>query len=91
MAGTTEKFRLTMRPEKRRMLPDTADGGLQELIGIAKGHIHAKVEHPFSGDKQKFDCQKTVLRAQTKKSCEIHVLTGFTNLFLDRSTFFATV
>jgi IS5 family transposase len=32
MAGKTTEFRVAMRPGKRRVLPETADGKLQDLI-----------------------------------------------------------
>jgi IS5 family transposase len=36
-----------MRPGKRRALPDTPEGLLDDLIETAKAHTRAKVEHPF--------------------------------------------
>ena len=36
MAGMTTKFRIAMRPVKRRALPDTPEGRLQDLIETAK-------------------------------------------------------
>jgi transposase, IS5 family len=47
MAGMTTKFRVAMRPGKRRGLPDTPEGSMQDLIETAKAHIRSKVEHPF--------------------------------------------
>jgi len=47
MAGKTTEFRVAMRPGKRRALPDTPDGKLQDLIETAKDHIRSKVEHSF--------------------------------------------
>jgi IS5 family transposase len=46
-SGAAAEFRVAMRPGKRRALPDTPDGKLQDLIETAKAHIRAKVEHPF--------------------------------------------
>jgi|694.fasta_scaffold14194_12 hypothetical protein len=40
-------FRVAMRPGKRRVLPDTPEGRLDDLVETAKAHIRAKVEHPF--------------------------------------------
>ena len=73
-----------MRPGKRRALPDTADGKLQDLIEAAKAHVRAKVEHPFRIIKQQFGFQKTRLRGLAKNSCKINVLAALTNLFLAR-------
>jgi len=47
MAGKSTTFRVAMRPGKRRVLPDTPDGRLLDLVETAKAHIRAKVEHPF--------------------------------------------
>ncbi len=47
MAGTKAVFKVAMRPGKRRALPDTPEGRLQDLIEAAKAHVRAKVEHPF--------------------------------------------
>ena len=73
-----------MRPGKRRALPDTADGRLEDLIETAKAHIRSKVEHPFRVIKQQFGFQKTRLRGLAKNRCKIHVLTALTNLYLAR-------
>ena len=62
MAGKATEFRVAMRPGKRRALPDTPDGRLQDLIETAKAHIRSKVEHPFRVIKQQFGFQKTRLR-----------------------------
>jgi IS5 family transposase len=40
-------FRVAMRPGKRRALPGTPEGRLDDLIGTAKSHIRAKNEHPL--------------------------------------------
>ena len=84
MAGVAAEFRVAMRPGKRRSLPDTPDGRLQDLIETAKAHIRAKVEHPFRVIKQQFGFQKTRLRGLVKNRCKIHVLAAMTNLFLAR-------
>ena len=54
MAGKSIEFRVAMRPGKRRALPDTHEGRLQDLVEGAKAHIRAKVEHPFRVIKQQF-------------------------------------
>ena len=40
-------FGVAMRPVKRRVLPITQDGRLQDLIETANIHMRAKVKHPF--------------------------------------------
>ena len=47
MQGRGIGFRVAMRPGKRRALPDTPEGRLDDLVETAKAHIRAKVEHPF--------------------------------------------
>ena len=47
MEGKGIGFRVAMRPGKRRVLPDTPEGRVDDLIETAKAHIRAKVEHPF--------------------------------------------
>ena len=84
MEGINAKFRIAMRPGKRRALPDTPDGRLENLVETAKAHIRAKVEHPFRVIKQQFGFQKTRLRGMAKNRCKIQVLAALTNLFLAR-------
>jgi IS5 family transposase len=84
MEGKAIEFRVAMRPGQRRVLPDTAEGRLLNLIEIAKAHIRAKGEHPFRVVKQQFSFQKTRLRGMAKNRCKVHVLAALTNLFLAR-------
>jgi IS5 family transposase len=84
MAGNSAVFRVAMRPGQRRVLPDTADGRLQDLIEVAKAHVRAKVEHPFRVIKQQFGFQKTRLRGMAKNRCKVNVIAALTNLFLAR-------
>jgi IS5 family transposase len=84
IVGTAAEFRVGMQPGKRRGLPDTADGRLQDLIETAKAQIRAKVEHPFRVIKQQFGFEKTRLRGLAKNRCKVNVLAGLTNLFLAR-------
>ena len=84
MEGKTIGFRVAMRPGKRRALPDTPEGRLDDLIETAKAHIRAKGEHPFRVIKQQFGFQKTRLRGMLKNSCKVNVLAALTNLFMVR-------
>jgi IS5 family transposase len=90
MEGKTTEFRVAMRPGKRRALPDTAEGKLQDLVETAKAHIRSKGEHPFRVIKQQFGFQKTRLRGMAKNHCKIFVLAALTNLFLGRRRLLAT-
>ncbi|MCP9884617.1 IS5/IS1182 family transposase, partial [Synechococcus sp. ATX 2A4] len=84
MEGKPTTFRVAMRPGKRRALPNTADGRMDDLIETAKAHIRAKGEHPFRVIKQQFGFQKTRLRGMLKNRCKVNVLAALTNLFMVR-------
>ena len=90
MAGKSTTFRVAMRPGKRRVLPDTPDGRLLDLVETAKAHIRAKVEHPFRVIKQQFGFQKTRLRGMAKNHCKVNVMAALTNLYLARTYLLAT-
>jgi IS5 family transposase len=62
MQGWSIGFRVAMRPGKRRALPDTPEGRVDDLIEITKTHFRAKLEHPFRVIKRQFGFQKTRLR-----------------------------
>jgi IS5 family transposase len=84
MQGRGIGFRIAMRPGKRRVLPDTPEGRLDDLIETAKAHIRAKVEHPFRVMKQQFGFQKSRLRGMLKNRCKVNVLAALSNLFMVR-------
>ena len=90
MAGKSTTFRVAMRPGKRRVLPDTPDGRLLDLVETAKAHIRAKVEHPFRVIKQQFGFQKTRLRGIAKNHCKVNVMAALTNLYLARGYLLST-
>ena len=84
MQGRGIGFRVAMRPGKRRVLPDTPEGHVDELIETAKAHIRAKVEHPFRVIKRQFGFQKTRLRGMLKNRSKLNVLAALSNLFMVR-------
>jgi IS5 family transposase len=84
MQGRGIGFRVAMRPGKRRALPDTPEGRLDDLVETAKAHIRAKGEHPFRVIKQQFGFQKTRLRGMLKNRCKVNVLAALSNLFMAR-------
>ena len=84
MKGRGIGFRVAMRPGKRRVLPDTSEGRLDDLVETAKAHIRAKGEHPFRVIKQQFGFQKTRLRGMLKNRCKVNVLAALSNLFMAR-------
>jgi hypothetical protein len=62
MQGRGIGFRVAMGPGKRRALPDTPEGRVDDLIETAKAHFRAKVQHPFRVINRQFGFQKTRLR-----------------------------
>jgi IS5 family transposase len=84
MQGRGIGFRVAMRPGKRRALPDTPEGRVDDLIETAKAHFRAKVEHPFRVIKRQFGFQKTRLRGMLKNRCKVKVLAALSNLFMAR-------
>jgi IS5 family transposase len=84
MQGRGIGFRVAMRPGKRRALPDTPEGRVDDLIETAKAHFRAKVEHPFRVIKCQFGFQKTRLRGMLKNRCKVNVLAALSNLFMAR-------
>ena len=84
MQGRGIGFRVAMRPGKRRALPDTPEGRVDDLIETAKAHFRVKVEHPFRVIKRHFGFQKTRLRGMLKNGCKVKVLSALSNLFMAR-------
>jgi IS5 family transposase len=84
MQGRGIGFRIAMRPGKRRALPDTPEGRVDDLIETAKAHVRAKVEHPFRVIKRQFGFQKTRLRGMLKNGCKVKMLAALSNLFMAR-------
>jgi IS5 family transposase len=91
MAGKPTEFRVAMRHGKRRALPNTLEGKLQDLIETAKAHIRSKVEHLFRVIKQQFGFQKTRLRGLYKNRCKINVMAALSNLYQARRHLLETV
>jgi IS5 family transposase len=73
---------VAMRPGKRRALPDTPDGRLDDLSETAKAPIRGKGEHPFRVIKRQFGFQKTRLRGMLQNLSKRSVLAALTNLFM---------
>lgn len=84
MKGSSAKFQVAMRPGKRRALPDTPEGRLENWLETAKAHIRTKVEHPLRVIKQQWGFQKTRLRGMAKNRCKMKVMAALINLYLVR-------
>jgi len=89
MQGKKVEFRTSMRHGKRKQLPDTPEGHLDEWCERAKSHIRAKVEHPFLVIKRIFGFQKTRLRGMAKNRNKVNVLAALANLYLSRGKILA--
>lgn len=82
--GAPVEWHIAMRPGKRRALPDTPLGDLQEQLERAKASIRAKVEHPFHVVKNLFRHRKTRYKGLAKNTAQLFSLFGFANLVLAR-------
>ena len=91
LAGHETTFRMSLDTGKRRAMPDTPEGRLEDLVETAKAHIRSKVAHPFRVIKQQFGFHKTKLRGMSKNRCKMNVLAALTNLFLARRQLLATI
>ena len=78
------EMRVAMKPGKRRVLPDTPDGRLLDLIEAAKAHIRAKVEHPFRIIKCQFGFRKVFYRGIRKNDLKLKMLFALVNLYIVR-------
>lgn len=77
-------WHVAMRPGKRRALPKTELGGLQERAEQIKASIRAKVEHPFHVVKNLFKHKKARYKGLAKNTSQLFSLFGFANLMLAR-------
>lgn len=77
-------WHVAMRPGKRKALPKTTEGELQEWIEHTKASIRAKVEHPFHVVKNLFRHRKTRYKGLAKNTAQLFSLFGFANLMLAR-------
>lgn len=77
-------WHVAMRPGKRRALPKTELGELQERAEQVKASIRARVEHPFHVVKNLFKHRKTRYKGLAKNTAQLFSLFGFANLMLAR-------
>jgi len=73
-----------MKPGQRRVLPETAEGRLLDLVETAKAHFRAKVEHPFRIVKCQFGFKKAYYRGIDKNDLKIKLLFTLVNLWMVR-------
>ena len=79
---TPVDWHIAMRPGKRKALPDTPQGKLQEQLEYLKASVRAKVEHPFHVVKNRFQHRKTRYRGLAKNTAQMFSLFGLANLLL---------
>jgi IS5 family transposase len=82
------KWRVAMRPGKRRALPGTLLGKLTDALERAKARIRAKVEHPFHWIKNVFGLKKVRYRGLEKNTKQLFTLFGLANLFIAKRRLF---
>lgn len=76
------QWQVALRPGKRRALPKTAIGRLQEQIEQLKARIRAKVEHPFHIVKNRFGMKKVRYKGLAKNTTHLFTLFGLANLLI---------
>ena len=82
--GCEAEMRIAMKPGQRRVLPDTPEGRLLDLIETAKAHFRAKVEHPFRIIKCQFGFRKVSYRGIIKNDLKLKMLFALANLWFVR-------
>lgn len=71
---------VAMRPGKRKSLPDTVEGRIEDAFEKIKAGIRAKVEHPFRIVKNIFGLKKVRYRGQNKNRCQLFTMFTMANL-----------
>jgi IS5 family transposase len=83
------KWYVALRPGKRRALPDTELGRLDEQFEKIKASVRAKVEHPFHIIKNIFRLKKVRYRGLAKNTAQLFTLFGLANLLIAKRRLFA--
>ena len=86
---TDAAWHVAMRPGKRRALPDTEVGRLDDQIERIKASIRAKVEHPFHIIKNRFGLRKVRYQGLAKNTGQLFMLLGLANLLIAKRRLFA--
>jgi IS5 family transposase len=87
--NTPVTWHVALRPGKRRTLPDTEVGRLDEQIEQAKASVRAKVEHPFHIIKNLLGLKKVRYRGLAKNTAQLFTLFGLANLLIAKRYLFA--
>ena len=83
------KWYVAMRPGKRKALPDTEIGRIDEQIEQAKASIRARVEHPFHIIKNILGLKKVRYRGLAKNAAQLFTLFSLANLLIAKRQLFA--
>jgi IS5 family transposase len=73
-----------MKPDQRRVLPETSEGRLLDLTEKAKVHCRAKVEHPFQIIKCQFGFLQVFYQGIRKNDLKLKLLFTLANLWMVR-------
>lgn len=87
--GSPVKWFVALRPGKRRALPDTELGRLDEKIEKLKASIRAQVEHPFHFVKNLFGHRKNRYWGLAKNTAQLFTLFALANLVIAKRRLFA--
>ncbi len=82
-------WHVAMRPGKRRALPDSELGRIEERIEKLKASVRAKVEHPFHIIKNRFLLKKVRYKGLVKNTALLFTLFGLGNLLIVKQRLFA--
>ena len=82
------QWEVAMRPGKRRALPPTEIGRLQDKLEQLKASVRAKVEHPFHIVKNIFQLKKVRYRGLAKNTAQLFTLFGLANLLIAKRRLF---
>ncbi len=83
------EWEVAMRPGKRKALPDTPLGRINEQIEKLKASVRAKVEHPFHIVKNIFGMKKVRYKGLAKNTAQLFTLFGLANLLIAKRRLFA--
>ena len=86
--NTNVQWEVALRPGKRKALPDTPLGRLNEQIEKLKASVRAKVEHPFHIVKNLFQLKKVRYRGLAKNTAQLFTLFGLANLLIAKRRLF---
>lgn len=87
--ATQVQWKVAMRPGKRKALPDTPLGRIDEQIEKLKASVRAKVEHPFHIVKNIFQLKKVRYKGLAKNTAQLFTLFGLANLLIAKRRLFA--